>query len=327
MDRNSYFFYDHEARAFAEVEPDRRALWRRAAAVLGLSLVLSAVGTGVLSRVVTSPVEAAQAQEIAALRYQLRAATDRLTSYSETLDELAHAEREIYRTVLHAGPAADDDAAASLAATETARLAGLPAPTARLIEESAETFDRAERRLALRNRSYQELRSVASDRDAAARQQPSGLPLRNGRPTSGFGMRVHPILRVNRMHAGVDFSAPTGTPVLASGDGRVSYVGRRGGYGTVVEIEHPLAGKMTRYAHLSRVAEGVRVGSAVQRGQTVAYSGNSGLSTAPHLHYEVRRLDAARTPINPVSVLVPDASPAQYRQFVDAGRAPAATFD
>ena len=159
------------------------------------------------------------------------------------------------------------------------------------------------------------------------RQQPAILPLKGARLTSGFGMRYHPILRVSRMHAGVDFPAPTGTPLYATGDGRVSFVGTRGGYGNVIEIEHPLAGKMTRYAHLSRVADGVRVGTLVRRGQTVAYSGNTGLSTAPHLHYEVRRLDAQKTPLNPVATFVPDVTPSQYRELLAAARSQTVSFD
>lgn len=123
-------------------------------------------------------------------------------------------------------------------------------------------------------------------------------------------MRVHPVLHVVRLHAGVDFGVPTGTPVYATGDGRVSFVGTRTGYGTVVEIDHPQAGRMTRFAHLTSAAPGLRVGVAVRRGQRVATSGHSGLSTAPHLHYEVRRLDAARTPTDPAETFAPGATAA-----------------
>jgi len=140
-------------------------------------------------------------------------------------------------------------------------------------------------------------------------------------------MRFHPILRVSRMHAGVDFPTPEGTPLYATGDGRVSFIGTKSGYGNVIEIDHPLAGKLTRYAHLSRVADGLRVGELVGRGQTVAYSGNTGLSTAPHLHYEVRRLDEARTPLNPVSTFVPDVTPEQYRELLAAARSQTVSFD
>lgn len=327
MPSNSFFYYDHDRGAFVEVEPSRKGLWLKAGAVVCLALMLTALGVGTLSQSVTTPTEVAQAEEIEALRHQLATATVHLTSFSDELDELAQTDREIYRTVLNAEPISEDEFQMGVGGARRDRFSRFSAPTASLLEETTETFDRVERQLALQSRSYEELRGLASDRDAALRQQPAILPVKNARLTSGFGMRFHPILRVNRMHAGVDFPTPVGTPVYAVAEGRVTFVGRQGGYGTVIEIEHPLAGRMTRYAHLSRAADGVRVGALVQRGQTVAFSGNSGLSTAPHLHYEVRRLDEARTPVNPVATFVPDVTPAQYRELVDAARAPTVSFD
>ena len=327
MAHNSFYYYDHDARTFVEVERGRRARWVRGGAVATLALVLSAVGLGVLSQATTSPVEVAQAEEIGVLRSQLESANARLVSFSEELDDLAETDRELYRTVLDAEPISEDEFRMGVGGAADGRFARYSAPTATLLSETSETFDRLERQLSLQSRSYRELQGLAAERDAVLRQQPALLPLKDARLTSGFGMRFHPILRVSRMHAGVDFPTPVGTPLYATGDGRVRSVGRQGGYGTVVEIEHPLAGKFTRYAHLSRVAEGVRVGAVVRRGQTVAYSGDSGLSTAPHLHYEVRKLDAAETPVDPVATFVPDVSPAEYRALVEAARSPAVSFD
>lgn len=327
MPETSYYYYDHEACAFVEVAPSRKDWWLKVGAVVCLSLVLSAVGVGVLSNVVTSPAEVAQAEEIGALQSQLASAHTRLASFSHDLDELAATDREIYRTVLNAEPISRDEFRMGAGGDDDARFARFSAPTAELLEETSDAFDRMERQLALQSRSYAEIRSLASDRDAVLRQQPAILPLKGARLTSGFGMRYHPILRVSRMHAGVDFPTAVGTPLYATGDGRVSFVGNRGGYGFVVEVEHPLAGKMTRYGHLSRAADGVRVGTAVRRGQTIAYSGNTGLSTAPHLHYEVRKLDEAQTPVNPVATFVPDVTPAQYRELVAAASSQTISFD
>ena len=327
MTDNRYYYYDHESCAFVEVEPSRKGLWLKAGAVLCLSLVLSAVGVGVLSQVMTSPVEVAQAEEIDALRGQLETASIRLTSFSEELDELAQTDRDIYRTVLNAEPISEDEFQMGVGGSETETFGQFATPTRDLLRTTSQTFDQLERQLALQSKSYQEIRSLAGEREAVLRQQPAILPLKNARLTSGFGMRYHPILRVSRMHAGVDFPTPEGTPLHAAGDGQVRFVGTRRGYGNVLEIEHPLAGKMTRYAHLSRVASGLAVGSTVRRGQTVAYSGNTGLSTAPHLHYEVRKLDAAQTPLDPVTTFVPDVTPAQYKELLEAARSQTISFD
>jgi murein DD-endopeptidase MepM/ murein hydrolase activator NlpD len=125
-------------------------------------------------------------------------------------------------------------------------------------------------------------------------------PVDGARITSGFGMRFHPILGYSRMHKGVDFGVPIGTPVMAAGSGVIEKEGRLGGYGNFVEVNHQ-NGYATAYGHLSRFAPGIHVGSRVRQGQIIAYSGNSGMSTGPHLHYEIRLHDVQ---VNPASVKV-----------------------
>lgn len=120
-------------------------------------------------------------------------------------------------------------------------------------------------------------------------------PLDAARISSGFGIRRHPILGYSRMHQGVDFAAPTGTPVYAAGEGRVAFAGTRGGYGTTVVINHT-GGVSTLYAHLSSIQRGLRPGSAVRQGQVIGRVGSTGMSTGPHLHFEVHR---NRQPMNP----------------------------
>ncbi|WP_246104853.1 M23 family metallopeptidase [Sphingomonas xanthus] len=117
-----------------------------------------------------------------------------------------------------------------------------------------------------------------------------------GRITSGFGLRVHPILRFARMHRGIDFGAPSGAPIVAAADGQVIRSGWAGGYGRQIRLAHD-GGLSTSYSHLSRLV--VEEGSFVRQGQLIGYVGSSGLSTGPHLHYEVYRGGVA---INPVGV-------------------------
>ena len=112
-------------------------------------------------------------------------------------------------------------------------------------------------------------------------------PVDGARISSGFGMRFHPVLGYTRMHKGVDFAVPVGTPVMAAGSGTIKYEGRARGYGNFLLIKHN-GTYSTAYGHLSRFAHGLHIGSHVRQGQIVAYSGNTGLTTGPHLHYEVR---------------------------------------
>jgi murein DD-endopeptidase MepM/ murein hydrolase activator NlpD len=128
-------------------------------------------------------------------------------------------------------------------------------------------------------------------------------PIDGARLTSAFGMRMHPILGYSAVHKGVDFGAPPGTPVQAAGDGVVELAGWQGAYGQYVRIRHN-SEYATAYAHLSRLASGVRQGDRVRQGQVIGYVGSTGRSTGPHLHYEVMRRG---TQVNPIAVQFPTA--------------------
>ncbi len=126
-------------------------------------------------------------------------------------------------------------------------------------------------------------------------------PIDGARLSSRFGKRKHPVLGYTRMHRGIDFAAPRGTPIVAAGDGLIAKAGRNGNYGNYVEIRHNREFN-TAYAHLSRFAKGVRKGRRVRQGQVIGYVGSTGLSTGPHLHFEVIR---NKRKINPLAVKLP----------------------
>ncbi len=149
---------------------------------------------------------------------------------------------------------------------------------------------------------------------------PEGLSLKKAfirtpvdftRISSGFTLhRYHPILNTIRAHKGVDYAAPMGTPVKAAGDGRVEFVGRKGGYGNFILLKHYGAYE-TAYGHLSRFRPGLRPGQAVHMGEVIGYVGMTGLATGPHLHYEFR---VNGVHVNPVTVKLPGGMPLQGRQ-------------
>jgi murein DD-endopeptidase MepM/ murein hydrolase activator NlpD len=144
-------------------------------------------------------------------------------------------------------------------------------------------------------------------------------PLEFSRVSSGFGKRLHPLFRTWRTHEGVDYAAPTGTKVRATGDGIVEFVGDKGGYGKLVVLRHG-GSYSTAYAHLSRFTPGLRRGARVAQGDTLGYVGQTGWATGPHLHYEFRVAGAARNPrtiVLPAGQPVPAAALAAFR--VEAG--------
>lgn len=135
-------------------------------------------------------------------------------------------------------------------------------------------------------------------------------PLNLSRISSRFGLRRHPVLGFTLLHAGIDFAAPTGTPILAAGDGRIVEAGANGGYGRWIKIRHD-NGLATGYAHLSRIASGVRRSVRIRQGQVIGFVGSSGLSTGPHLHFELHRNGR---PVNPLDV----AQTSQRKQLAGA---------
>lgn len=120
-------------------------------------------------------------------------------------------------------------------------------------------------------------------------------PLNGGRLSSGFGMRVHPVLKTKRLHRGIDYAAPKGTPVYASGAGRITAIGVYNGYGNYIRVKHA-GGYETAYAHLDQFVKGLRAGQEVSQGDLIGYVGATGRATGPHLHFEVL---ANGAPIDP----------------------------
>jgi len=148
--------------------------------------------------------------------------------------------------------------------------------------------------------SYLQIIEAISEQQKAWDRMPSIAPLREGYITSGFGRRLDPFTKRPGFHKGVDFSARRGTPVFATADGRVAFTGRKNGYGLTIEIDHG-NGIETVYAH--NLDSLVKRGQRVTRGQIIARVGNSGRSTAPHLHYEIRINGKA---VNPLKYILPE---------------------
>jgi len=151
-------------------------------------------------------------------------------------------------------------------------------------------------------------------------------PLELSRVSSGFGMRLHPLFRTWRAHKGIDYAAATGTRVRSVGDGVIEFAGMRAGYGNVVVVRHH-GQYSTLYAHLSRIASGVRRGARVAQNDTIGFVGQTGWATGPHLHYEFRVAGEAR---NPTSIAMPAAAPVAPRDlaaFLDHAEPLAARLD
>lgn len=315
MARNRYYYYDHASCTFVEVRQRGSSFYRQAVSIGVISLVLAAVLSLGVDRMMTTPEELALRAENEALQRELGMVGNRIQEYAARLDELTEHDQTLYRTLLDAEPLSEEVRRVGVGGSDQQyrHFDRYTASTAEMLRESAQMLDQLERKISFQNTSYRQLMSLASERDMQMAEMPAILPA-DGPVISGYGVRFHPILRVRRMHHGLDIVIPIGTPVHASGDGVIREAGRSVGYGKYIEIDHPSTGYSTLYAHLDEIGSDIRPGRQVTRGQQIGLSGNTGRSTGPHLHYEVR--DSEGRTLNPVYFIAPSLTPQEYKDLL-----------
>ncbi len=314
MDQNTQYYYDPETCTFVEVETTWRERVAHFGQIIGLAVILAGLAIwGMDAYWVTTPEEQTLRVENQALERQLGQVNSEMTALSSRLDTLTKRDRRLYRRLFQMEPISDDVRQVGVGGADPyKKFDRMGATASTLLRETAKKLDKLERQVALQGASYRELTSVAADRSSRLDQLPALRPA-DGPIVSGYGMRHHPVLDVRKMHAGVDFLIRRGTPVMATGNGEIKQTSKNAAYGTFVEVEHPDAGYVTRYAHLSRVPDDLYRGVTVQRGDTIGYSGNSGRTTGPHLHYEVRTPDGET--LDPMPFFVPDMTPEAYQKL------------
>lgn len=325
MPKNKYFYYDHESCSFVELKPDPKKVWLRRSAIGGFVVVLAVALSFMLEGVVPSVEQITLRAENQALQQELEQVSDRVHDLSSELGELSEADQRLYRTLFEAEPISDDVRQLGVGGSDAQeRFDSFSSRPAVLLRSLSEELDALERKASLQSSSFRELKALAGSHQERMRQLPAILPA-NGPVVSGFGNRYHPILQVRRHHAGIDIVLEVGTPVYSTADGVVRERSRTAGYGKYVIIDHPEAGYSTLYAHLSEIPSHIRQDRQVARGEEIARSGNTGRSTGPHLHYEIR--DANDRAIDPAQFIAPSMSPRQYRQLVMAAENASTSLD
>jgi murein DD-endopeptidase MepM/ murein hydrolase activator NlpD len=311
MDPETEYRYDPETCRFVEVRETPLERAKRYAWVFGLVLVLAGALAWVMeAELIRTPTEYALQSENEALHHQLERASGQLEVLSDEIDELATRDEELYRTLLQVDPISDDIRQVGVGgADQYGEFDRFEEDTAALLRETEALLDKMERQVGLQSASYRELVRYAEQHEDRLAQLPVLRPV-NARIVSNYGYRTDPILGVRRMHSGIDFVTRMGTPVVAPADGVVLESTYSSSYGNYVDLRHPETGYITRYAHLSESADGIRPGTQVKRGELIAYTGNSGRSTGPHLHYELRTENDEA--LNPVRFFVPDMTPQAY---------------
>ncbi len=228
------------------------------------------------------------------------------------LNDIKQRDNNIYRTIFEADPIPDDVREGGYGGVDLyKKLDGYS--NSDLIKNTMQEAEKIEKQLVVQSKSFDEVVSLAKDKEKMLAHLPAIQPVENKdlkRMASGYGWRIHPILKTRRMHYGMDFTAKTGTPIYATADGVVKHAGwKANGFGKHVVINHGF-GYETLYAHMSKVA--VKNGQKVKRGQIIGYVGNTGLSAGPHCHYEVH---VNGKPVNPINFYYNDLTPEAYAEL------------
>lgn len=318
MARTKYF-YNPKSLSFEKVSENRRyMIWR----VIGFSaLIIVSVGLTalVLAQFLTEKFDHSAAASQSNTLSAIRSLEKQIETLDQQISELQQKDVDVYRAIYGVDPP-------KLEKLEKANYnALLKLSYGDNLKKLHERMDQIKSLVATQDKSYKQLEKLIKNRSDLVNSIPAIMPVANKdlrRMASGFGYRLDPFYHTFSFHGGMDFTAEVGTEVYATGDGRVSKVSQETwGYGNHVIIQHG-HGYTTLYGHLSRFA--VRAGEKVKRGQLIGYVGNTGRSTGPHLHYEVRKND---NPLNPAFFYRNDLTDEQYQQMLELSQREANRFD
>lgn len=312
MAENKHYIYDDDQCRFVPVEYNRKERYLHTFSIwLISSIVFACVGLAVLSQNVGTPAELALKAENGVLTNQLELTKTSIIDLESELEGIASMDNEMYRSVLGMDPIPEEQRQPGTGGSDIYSEFDLYSEdAAEILKWTASKIDNLERRVNVQKMSFNEIQEYYNNNQERLKHVPAIRPV-DGILLSGYGMRVHPVFKYKRKHEGVDFRADVGTELFATGDGVVKYASRNGNYGNLLVIDHGF-GFETRYAHLSGYAEEIQVGTEVKRGDLVAYSGNTGLTNGPHLHYEVY-LDGE--PTDPLNYLFADVTPEEYLMY------------
>jgi murein DD-endopeptidase MepM/ murein hydrolase activator NlpD len=309
------YYYDTETSEYRRVY---RNPWMTALKIMGIAVLSFSLAIGMTVAYLAYfevPGEIMLKNDIKELEFHYNKLTHHLARLNDAVAAIEKRDDDVYRTVLGVDPI--DKAVRTGGVGGADRYEDIRESNSKYADTYVDLYskvDRLRRKLYIETKSQDELFQLAEDKQKLNASIPAIQPISNKKLTalaSGFGMRIHPIYNVLKMHTGIDFGAPMGTPVYATADGVVVQADTAIiGYGYLLVVDHGY-GYRTRYAHLSRFTK--KLGDRVKRGEQIALVGNSGLSTAPHLHYEVL---LRGTHINPVHFFFNDLNPNDYEKII-----------
>jgi murein DD-endopeptidase MepM/ murein hydrolase activator NlpD len=310
------YYYDTETCKYERVKAKTSDVVLNALGIFALVSMMAVVMVIFYYNYFESPKEVILANEVKELKFYYEQRTQEVDEAIKILNEVENRDDNIYRVVLGAEPIDKSIRDAGVGGSdryEDIREKNLAHED--LVLGLSERVDLLKRKIYIESKSQDEVVKLAENKEKLFAAIPAIQPISNKQLlalASGFGLRIHPVYKVKKLHTGIDFAAAIGTPIYATADGKVAEVSVKfSGYGKMVEIDHGF-GYRTRYAHMHDFA--VRSGQNVKRGDLIGYVGNTGLSTAPHLHYEVL---INRGQVDPVHYFYNDLTPAEYEKVLE----------
>lgn len=303
------YYYNTNTLRYEKLETPFRVRLLRVFGFIAAALVTAALISFFAFQFIGSPRERILAEQNKAMRENFNALDEELNSVQQQMKELEKRDNDVYRAIFEANPIPDSARAKEL--EEKLEIASIERINDnQLVSAITNTLNNLSSRVIAQKKSYDEVDELVKNKEKLLSRTPAIQPVSNkdlNRVASGFGYRIDPVYKTTKFHAGLDFSAPQGTPIYATADGTISTAGNTGnGYGNHVIINHGY-GYETLYGHMVRVK--ARRGQAIKRGEVIGWVGNTGKSTGPHCHYEVHKNGDK---INPIYFFFNDLTPEQF---------------
>ncbi|MEJ7736005.1 MAG: M23 family metallopeptidase [Chitinophagaceae bacterium] len=318
------YFYNTNTLRYEKLETPLRVKLLRVLGFMATSMVTALIIVSIAFRYLDSPKEKLLRQQYEFIHENYGVLNGNLRKLQHQMSELEKRDNEVYRAIFEANPIPDSARARAMQKQkEILLIQGMDEDD--LTVSVASTINHLSKRLAFQDRSFNEIEDFIKNKEVLLASTPAIQPVSNknlNRIASGFGYRIDPVYKTVKMHAGLDFAAPQGTPVYATANGMVTTSGNTGdGYGNHVVINHGY-GYSTLYGHMFRIK--ARRGQRIKRAEIIGYVGNTGKSTGPHLHYEVHKNDR---PLDPVYFFYNDLTPEQFDRLLKSAAASNQSLD
>ncbi|MBK7308712.1 MAG: M23 family metallopeptidase [Chitinophagaceae bacterium] len=323
MKKIKYYYNTHTLRYEKLVTPLRVKLLR-VFGFISAALVSSALIIWVYTSFFPRAIDKETQLKYEAIKDNYATLAAKTKTLQQQMAELEKRDNDVYRSIFEANPLSDSARTKAIEKSkEIAKVNSLSENE--LGSEIAKTLDNIRKRVVYQFKSYDAIEKLIKNQEAKLASIPAIQPVSNkqlNRIASGFGMRIHPIYGIAKMHPGLDFTAPQGTPIYATGDGIVTAAGSGTGTGNYVQINHGY-GYETKYLHMVRIK--ATAGKPVKRGEVIGWVGSTGASTGPHCHYEVH---INGNPVDPVYFFFNDLNAEQYDRVLKiAATGSAKSFD